>query len=99
MWDIMTALVKTHFPREFDIQIVPLSFFPSRKSWDFSAGQDIENIISFQPEAVFFFLDNVLWFNVFALERAKILVTELKNREAGNFYRTPKPQNPKRRNS
>lgn len=81
----IAALVKINFPHKFDIKIVPVSFLSGQKSPDFYVGQDIADITSFQPNAVFFFLDNVLWFNVFALERAKILVTELKNRKPEIF--------------
>lgn len=79
------ALLKKEGAGKYIFETVPLSWGKEEKTGYDPIFEDIDKISSRQPDAVFFFLENVLWSKVFALKRARRLSLLLRARLPGVF--------------
>jgi radical SAM superfamily enzyme YgiQ (UPF0313 family) len=77
---ILAILKKKGLMKKFDFEIMPLDFFHHIKKYSVSAVVERESRLICQknPRAIFFFLDNVLWSSVFALERTKKIASAVR---------------------
>ena len=81
----VVALLRSRFSHDFDIKIIPVSVFPEHKYPNVFLDKDILNIVESETDAIFFFLDNVQWYHIFALEKAKFLITKIRNKKSDIF--------------
>jgi len=77
------ALIKKKGLAGYDCSMIelPMSFAARDKSFK----EETDLVLSHNPDAVFFFLDNVLWSKIFSLGRAKKIADKLKNIMADVF--------------
>jgi radical SAM superfamily enzyme YgiQ (UPF0313 family) len=83
----ITAILKDKKHCNYDINIIPLTYI-NRKDIEKEIediNKDCEKILGFNPDAVFLFLENILWSKVFSLGRAKKIAKEIRSKNKNIF--------------
>jgi len=88
------AILKEKHNVNYDFEIIQLNyslrgnevdFDTEKKRQEFFIQKDVDLIEYHNPDAVFIFIENVLWSKVFALGRAKKIIYELRKRKSELF--------------